>query len=172
MPENRGIAIVLDVSLSMGKPYGDLVPSKLAAVVEAVAFFGRRALESGACVSLAVFHENAVPILPPTRSYKDFIEALSEITRTYEGSSLGDGIIWGVKLLRQHRGQKMLVAITDGEVTGGVPVKLALAYARASRVDSRILLIGDEAIHEAPLEIVRRVKSKEDLARALGELLT
>lgn len=156
----------------MGKPYGDLVPSKLAAVLETIAFVGRRVLERGASLGLVVFHESAVPILPLTRSYGDFVNALSVITKTYEGSSLGDGIVWGVKILRHHRGHKVLIAVTDGEITGGVPLSLALAFAKSSGVDTRILLIGDEVLQEVPQELVRRVQRRADMTKALEDLLS
>ncbi|MEM4738016.1 MAG: hypothetical protein QW233_05380, partial [Acidilobaceae archaeon] len=83
-----------------------------------------------------------------------------------------DGLVWGVKILRQHRGPKVLIAITDGEITRGVPLSLALAFAKNSKVDTRILLIGSGTLQEVSQELVRRVQSRADLTKALEELLS
>ena len=139
---SRDYSIALDISLSMGEPFSDMIPSKLHAAREAVAALASRATARGYRVAITLFHEKPVPLLPPTSDYKTIVRALADVGFTGEGSALGDGIVEAVKMLRGCRGEKVVVAVTDGGVTEGVPVRAAVLYAKYSGARLHIVLLN------------------------------
>ncbi|MDM7275392.1 MAG: VWA domain-containing protein [Thermoprotei archaeon] len=138
----RDYSIALDISLSMGDSYSDMIPSKLSASREALALLALRVLDGRNRMALVLFHERPIPLLPPTGDYKTFVKALSEVNFTDEGSALGDGIVEAVKMLRGSLRGKTVIALTDGGVTGGVPVRAAALYAKYSGVKLSIVILG------------------------------
>jgi len=125
----RDYSIAIDISLSMGEPFSDMIPSKLQASKEAVALLAQRVTVGGSRIAITLFHEKPIPLLPLTNDYKVILRALVELDFTGEGSALGDGIVEAVKMLRASRGRdRLVVVLTDGGVTEGIPVKAAVLY--------------------------------------------
>ncbi|MCX8165130.1 MAG: VWA domain-containing protein [Acidilobaceae archaeon] len=140
----KDIAIALDISLSMGDRYSDLVPSRLEASKEVIAVSGSRALQAGSRIALALFHERPIPLLPLTAEYRALMKALAEVNFVREGSALGDGIVEAVKLLRSSKREKVVIAFTDGGVTEGVPLRAAALYAKFSNARLSLLILNRE----------------------------
>lgn len=139
----RDYSIAIDISLSMGEPFSDMIPSRLQASKEAVALLAQRVTVGGSRIAITLFHEKPIPLLPLTNDYKVILRALVELDFTGEGSALGDGIVEAVKMLRASRGRDRLVAIlTDGGVTEGIPVKAAVLYAKYTSTPLKIIVLN------------------------------
>lgn len=152
MISSTDYSIALDISLSMKKAHGDLVPSKLEAAREAAALAASRILSApGNRVALVIFHGRALPLVHLTSDYRRFISALSRVDFVEEGSAIGDGIVEAVKMLRGSARRKRVIALTDGGYTEGVPVQAAALYARYSGAEAYILTLG-EPLGRRPLE--------------------
>lgn len=136
---------VIDVSLSMGKGYGDLLPSKLEAAKEAVAFIAGRLLSSRPSrLGVVVFHDRAFPLIPLTSDYKLIIRGLSELDFTGEGSAGGDGIVEAVKMLRLISRRRVVAVITDAGFNAGIPLEAAALYSKNMGVDLTIITVGQK----------------------------
>jgi len=139
----RDVVLVLDLSISMKKPVGSFVPSKLSAMLGAVGQAARFVLgESKNRVGLVGFFAFVVPLLEPTDDYDKIVATLARIDYTGEGSALGDAIIEAVKLLRRSYREKQVIVVTDGELNVGSPLELASLYARNSGVTTCIITMG------------------------------
>ena len=139
----RDYSIALDISLSMGEPFSDMIPSKLQASKEAIAFLAGRVTGRGSRIALTLFHGKPIPVLPLTNDYKLILRALSDVNFTGEGSALGDGIVEAIKMLRASRGNdRIVVVLTDGGVTEGIPVRASILYAKYTGVPVRILVLN------------------------------
>jgi len=139
----RDYSIALDISLSMDEPFSDMIPSKLQTSKEAIALLAQRITARGSRIAITLFHSKPIPLLPPTSDYKIVIRALADLNIVGEGSALGDGVVEAVKILRLSRGRdKIVVAITDGGVTEGVPVKAAVLYAKYTGVPLRVIVLN------------------------------
>ena len=171
-----GVAIALDVSISMARAYGDLSPSKLDAAVEAIAAVSRRLVEARRRVGLVLFAGWALPLIYPVSDAKLILRSLRYVNRTYEGSAPGDAIVEGVRMLRPLQARdRRIVLVTDGEYNMGVPLEHAIVYALNSGMRLDMVVIGGlegarlaevgrqfgESIHWWP------VKSKGELYQAL-----
>lgn len=174
----RDYSIALDISLSMNEPFSDMIPSKLQASKEAIAFLAQRVTMTGSRIAITLFHGRPIPVLPLTNDYKIIVKTLADVNFVDEGSALGDGIVEAVKMLRGSRSQdRMVLVLTDGGVTEGIPVKAAVLYAKYSRVPLRILVLNrrvDENL-KADIEssghpdiVISQVDSKQ---RLLAEIL-
>jgi len=138
------VVFVIDSSLSMGRQYSDFRPSKLKASAEVVARASRLAMEKhGDRVGVVVFNANVIPLLYPTSDYRKLVRTLAAVGHVGEGSALGDAVIEAVKMLRGalHR-DKLIVAISDGELNVGAPLSLATLYAANSEASLCIVVIG------------------------------
>lgn len=153
--DRKDLSIALDVSLSMGERYSDMVPSKLEASKEVIAAFSMRAIERGHRVALAIFYDRAAPVLPLSSDHRAVVKALSEIDFTEEGSALGDGVVEAVKMLRGSKREKVVIAVTDGGVTGGVPLRAAALYAMHSGSKLILAILNREAPEELRDELER-----------------
>ncbi len=139
----RDYSIALDISLSMGEPFSDMIPSKLQASKEAIAFLAQRVTTGGSRISITLFHGRTIPLLPLTNDYRVIVRALADLDVVGEGSALGDGIVEAVKILRLSRGRdRIVVVLTDGGVTEGVPVKAAVLYAKYSNIPLKIMVLN------------------------------
>ncbi len=139
--------IVIDISLSMGKGYGDLRPSKLDAAKEAALVAADRILESKSNrLGIVVFYGRSLPILPLTRDKKKIVKTLYRVNFTEEGSAPGDGIVDAVKMLRGSKQGRIkgVLLITDGDINLGVPLEAALLYAHNSGVFIYTITLGDK----------------------------
>jgi len=135
---------VLDSSLSMGRQYSDFRPNKLKASAEIAARAARLAIEKrGDRIGVIVFNAYVIPLLHPTSDFEAIVRTLAAVGHVGEGSALGDAIIEAVKMLRgtMHR-DKLVIAITDGELNVGAPLSLATLYAANSGVRPCIVVIG------------------------------
>ncbi|MEM2628391.1 MAG: VWA domain-containing protein [Acidilobaceae archaeon] len=142
MVYGKDYSIALDISLSMGEKYSDMIPSKLEACKEAIAILASRVLQSGSRIAITLFHEKPIPLLPLTGDYKLVVRAISDVNFTGEGSALGDGIVEAIKILRGSRRDKIVIALTDGGVTEGIPVKASALYAKYSGVKLAIIVLS------------------------------
>ncbi len=139
----RDYSIALDISLSMNEPFSDMVPSKLQASKEVIALLAQRVTIRGSRIAITLFHGKSIPLLPPTNDYKTIIRSLTDLDIVGEGSALGDGIVEAVKILRFSRStDKLVVVLTDGGVTEGVPVKAAVLYAKYSSIPLKIMVLN------------------------------
>ncbi len=139
----RDYSIALDISLSMSEPFSDMIPSKLQAAKEAVAILAQRVTVSGSRIAITLFHGRPTPLLPLTSDYKTVVRALADVDMVGEGSALGDGIVEALKMLRPSRGRdRIVVVLTDGGVTEGVPVKAAVLYAKYSGVPLKLMILN------------------------------
>lgn len=137
------VVYAVDVSISMGKSYGDFLPHKLAASLSALAISAKRILSRKGKIGLVLFAGYASPVVPLTTDYNVLARALSMITRTYEGSAPGDAIVESVKLLRRtYTSKKKIIIISDGEFNTGTPIEHASIYARNMGVDLHYVTIG------------------------------
>lgn len=155
MSSRRDISIAIDVSLSMGERYADMVPSRLEVTKEAVAAFSLRAIERGHRIALVIFYDRASPLLPLSSDHRAVLKALAEIDFTEEGSALGDGVLEALKLLRGSRRERVVIAITDGGVTGGTPLRAAALYAKYSGSSVMVAILNKEVPDEAREELER-----------------
>jgi len=138
------VVFVLDSSLSMGRQYSDFRPNKLKASAEVVARVARLAMEKrGDRVGVIVFNAHVIPLLHPTNNFEVLVRTLAAVGHVGEGSAPGDAVIEAVKMLRGtlHR-EKLVVAITDGELNVGAPLSLAALYAANSGARLCIVVIG------------------------------
>jgi len=136
---------VIDISLSMAKPHGDLLPSKLEAAKEAVAHAAYRLLDGKTSrLGVVVFHDRAFPLVPLTVDYKRFISGLSKLTFTGEGSAAGDGIVEAVKMLRRSPRPRLVAVFTDAGFNAGIPLEAAAAYAANMQVTLTIVTVGKQ----------------------------
>jgi uncharacterized protein (DUF58 family) len=136
--------ILLDVSLSMGRPYADFLPTKLAVTTASVAKAVSNLIEERHKVGLVFFASWVLPIVPPTRDQRRLYRALLLIDRTFEGSAPGEAIIEGIRLLRPlPDAEKNLVLITDGDYNIGIPLPYAIEAARLNDIKLHIVHIGD-----------------------------
>lgn len=134
---------VIDISLSMAKPQGDLLPSKLEAAKEAVAHAAYRLLDGKSSrLGVVVFHDRAFPLIPLTRDYRRFIAGLSKLSFTGEGSAAGDGIVEAVKLLRRSPRPRLVAVFTDAGFNAGIPLEAATVYAANMQVKLTIVTLG------------------------------
>jgi len=138
------VVFVLDSSLSMGKQYSDFRPNKLRASAEVAARVARRTMEMyGDRVGIVVFNAHVIPLLSPTSDFEKLVKTLAVVGHVGEGSALGDAVIEAVRMLRGaiHR-EKLVIAITDGELNVGAPLSLASLYAANSGARICIVIIG------------------------------
>lgn len=139
--------ILLDVSLSMGKGYGDLRPSKLDASKEALLLLASRLLENPSNrIGIVVFFGKSLPVLPLTNDKAKLVKTVYRINFTEEGSAPGDGIVDSVKMLRRAREgrRKGIVLITDGDINLGIPLEAALLYASNAGVRMYTITVGEK----------------------------
>jgi len=174
--------ILLDVSLSMGKGYGDLRPSKLDASKEALLLLASRLLgNSSNRVGIVVFFGRSLPVLPLTSDKSTLVKTVYRINFTEEGSAPGDGIVDSVKMLRRSREgrSKGIVLITDGDINLGIPIEAALLYASNSGVRIFTITVGEkprtEEIYRRGMEMYgwhyRHASSRSQLLSAVMEYL-
>ncbi len=138
--------MVLDVSLSMGKGYGDLRPSKLDASKEAILVLADRLLKKGPNrLGIVVFYGRSLPLLPLTSDKAKILRAIYRVNFTEEGSAPGDGIIDAVKMLRSSRTgrRREVLLLTDGDINLGAPLEAALLYAFNSGVSIYTITVGE-----------------------------
>lgn len=142
-PAALDVVAVIDISLSMAKSQGDLLPSKLEAAKEAVAHAAHRLLDGKSSrLGVVVFHDRAFPLVPLTRDYKRFISGLAKLTFTGEGSAAGDGIVEAVKMLRRSPRPRLVAVFTDAGFNAGVPLEAAAVYASNMQVSLTIVTLG------------------------------
>ncbi len=131
---------VIDISLSMSKPHGDMLPSKLEAAKEAVAHAAYRLLDGRSSrLGVVVFHDRAFPLIPLTRDYRRFIAGLSRLSFTGEGSAAGDGVVEAVKMLRRTPRPRIVAVFTDAGFNAGIPLEAAAIY--ASNMGARLTIV-------------------------------
>ncbi len=136
---------VIDISLSMAKPHGDMLPSKLEAAKEAVAHAAYRLLDGKASrLGVVVFHDRAFPLIPLTRDYKRFISSLSRLTFTGEGSAAGDGVVEAVKMLRRTPRPRIVAVFTDAGFNAGIPLEAAAVYAANMGTRLTVITLGKQ----------------------------
>jgi uncharacterized protein (DUF58 family) len=136
--------ILLDVSLSMGKPYSDLLPSKLDAAIQAIAKASTELIARKYRVGLVFYAGWVLPLVPPTREQRHLYRALSLVNKTYEGSAPGEAVIEAIRLLRPlPDADKSIMLVTDGDYNIGVPLSYAIEAAYLNNIRLIILHIGD-----------------------------
>lgn len=136
---------VIDASLSMRKAHADFRPNKLLAIVNLVSKAAARKIqELKGRVGLVAFYGIAFPILPPTDRLEAVMRSLSLITRTDEGSAIGDAIIEAAKLLRGSHRRKEIIVLTDGDLNMGAPLELAVAFAHNTGCWTCIITMGQK----------------------------
>ncbi|MCE4601211.1 MAG: VWA domain-containing protein [Desulfurococcales archaeon] len=141
--EIEDIVYIIDVSLSMGRSFNDMQPSKLSATLHIMSMIVERILkQKGSRIGIVVFYNKSIPLLPPTDNISQIMKTLSIINKTFEGSAPGDAIIDAVKMLRKSLRKRKIVMITDGDYNAGAPLELATIYAANHRVDVNILTLG------------------------------
>ncbi len=139
--------ILLDVSLSMGKGYGDLRPSKLDASKEALLLLASRLLENPSNrIGIVVFFGRSLPVLPLTSDKSKLVKTVYRINFVEEGSAPGDGIVDSVKMLRRSKEgrKKGIVLITDGDINLGIPLEAALLYANNAGIKMYTITVGEK----------------------------
>lgn len=152
---------VIDASLSMGKGYADFRPNKLAAVVRLISQVAMRKIHVRKDrVGLVVFYGLAFPVLPPTENTEAVMRSLSLITKTGEGSALGDAIIEAAKLLRGSHRRKEIVVLTDGDLNMGAPLELAIVFAVNTGNNLCIITIGQREKIKISSQLATLAKSK------------
>ncbi len=143
----KDLVFILDISLSMFKKYGDMIPSKIEASKEAILSASRVFLENNPSnrVGIVVFFNRAIPLLPLTGEFNRVLSTVKRIVYPREGSAPGDGIVTGVKMLRSSLGrEKIIVLITDGDINYGPPLELAALYAYNEGVSQYYITVGEE----------------------------
>ncbi|MDQ7828638.1 MAG: VWA domain-containing protein [Armatimonadota bacterium] len=136
----RPVVLVIDVSRSMEET--DIPPTRLEAAKAAAAEFVRR-LPPSTPVALVTFGNYATLVVPPTRDRPRLLAALAALT-TQLRTQLGNGLLEGVRAVadapRDADPRAVVVLLSDGRASDGVPPLVAAQQARAARV--RVYTIG------------------------------
>ncbi len=144
----RCFVYALDISISMGKAYGDLIPSKLNAAIEAILVSSKRIIEENGYIGLVLFAGKAFPVLSLTRDQTLVYSTLSFAgRRTFEASAPGDAIVEATKLFlnrERYCSERHVIVLSDGEYNMGIPLDAALLLARNSRVRLHYIVLGDQ----------------------------
>lgn len=143
--EQTTIMLVLDVSGSMAAD--DLEPNRMAAAKEAAKAFVDQ-LPDTIQVGLVSFSSNAAVQASPTTDHLAVTQAIDQL-RSRGGTAIGDGLDLALDQLVQRptdaNGQRapgMVVLLSDGQSTQGMPPQQATARAQSEQVKVYTVGVG------------------------------